>query len=177
MNRKLALIIGVAAIVIVLVVAWVASGAFAPKMTLASPAFSEGGMIPQKYTCKGENVTPPLSIRNVPENTRSLVLFVYDMDEPRQGLVNWVVYNMDPNVKDLPEGKLPVGSIEGLNGDGSNAYLSPCPEKGVHRYLFSLYAMSTSYQFTNLPTQDDLKKLMKFEVLAKAEMIGKYGNP
>lgn len=166
---------GVAIVIAIGLLAWGISVLFTPQMTVGSPAFV-GGIIPVKYTCDGEKKSPPITIRNVPENTRSLVLTVFDLDAPKEGFVHWVVYNMNPLVTDIPEGQLPNGSVEGVNGMNQNNYVPMCPPEGTHRYVFSLYAMSTNFIFQTNPTMEQLKKSMKYKVLAKAEFTAKYGK-
>lgn len=150
---------------------------FVPQMTIASRAFANGGDIPKIYTCDGNNVTPPLSFSGVPKTAYGIVLFVEDLDVPRGGYVHWVVYGIDPRVS-LDEGKLPEGSMQGLNSAGKAAYAGFCPPPGkTHRYQFTAYAVSNNYRFVNPPDMKKLKSVMKWQVLTKATMTGKYTRP
>ena len=77
-------------------------------MTLNSPAFQQNGQIPPKYTCEGEDVSPPLAWEGVPNGAKSLVLIIDDPDAPdpkapKMVWVHWVVYNLPPDTKSLPE--------------------------------------------------------------------------
>src|SRR4030042_669435 len=83
------------------------------NMILQSPSFEDGGHIPQKYTCDGDNVSPPLKIIGVPEGTKSLALIVEDPDAPRGNFIHWVVYNIDPKPESFKEGMAPSGDLEG----------------------------------------------------------------
>ena len=109
-------------------------------LTLSSTAFTDRGEIPSKYTCEGEDIAPPLQWEGVPENTRSLVLIVDDPDAPdpkapRMTWVHWVLYNIPPNARGLPEDatteELPLGTEEGLNDWKRTGYGGPCPPLAV----------------------------------------------
>ena len=121
-------------------------------LTLKSSAFDNGGEIPSRYTCEGEDVSPPLAWAGVPETARSLVLIIDDPDAPdpkapKMIWVHWVLYNIPPDVSDLPEdivpAKLQPGMEEGLNDWKRIGYGGPCPPIGRHRYFHKLYALDT----------------------------------
>ena len=125
-------------------------GSAAMAMTLTSPAFKPDGRIPSKYTCEGEDVSPPLAWTGVPEGTKSLVLIIDDPDAPDPKApqivwVHWVVYNIPPDAKGLPENAskagLPQGTELGLNDFKKTRYGGPCPPIGRHRYFHKLYAL------------------------------------
>ncbi len=143
-------------------------------MTITSSAFTNGGAIPVKYSCKGEGINPPITISNIPKNTKSVVLYVYDQDVPKGGFVHWLVYNMDPKTTDIPEGKVPTGSVEGLNTAKNTSYVPVCPPSGTHHYLFTAYAVSTNFHFVKTPDIDHLKKAMMWQVLGKASMTATF---
>jgi Raf kinase inhibitor-like YbhB/YbcL family protein len=145
-NFSLAVILLAAATIIV----W---GNAAMTMTLNSPAYQQNGHIPSKYTCEGEDVSPPLVWEGVPDGAKSLVLIIDDPDAPdpkapKMVWVHWVVYNMPPGIKGLPEdaGKmgLPQGTSLGLNDFKKTEYGGPCPPIGRHRYFHKLYALDTT---------------------------------
>jgi Raf kinase inhibitor-like YbhB/YbcL family protein len=119
-------------------------------MTLSSPAFQQNGHIPSKYTCEGEDFSPPLAWEGVPNGAKSLVLIIDDPDAPdpkapKMVWVHWVVYNIPPDTKGLPEnvGKagLPQSALLGLNDFKKTQYGGPCPPIGRHRYFHKLYAL------------------------------------
>jgi Raf kinase inhibitor-like YbhB/YbcL family protein len=152
-------------------------------LVLRSDAFEEGGVIPRKYTCEGDDLAPPLEWDGVPENTRSLVLIVDDPDAPdpaapRMTWVHWVVYNLPADVSGLPEGaivkKLPVGSEQGLNDWNKPGYGGPCPPIGRHRYFHKLYALDTVLEGLGTPTKAQLEAAMQGHIIAHAELIGTY---
>jgi Raf kinase inhibitor-like YbhB/YbcL family protein len=152
-------------------------------MDLNSTAFAQGGDIPRKYTCEGDDIAPPLSWSDVPERTLSLALIVDDPDAPdpaapKRTWVHWVVYNIPPDTTELKENvegsKLPNGTREGKNDWDRIGYGGPCPPIGRHRYYHKLYALDVVLPDLNQPTKADLLKAMDGHVLEEAEMIGTY---
>ncbi|HEX7977042.1 MAG TPA: YbhB/YbcL family Raf kinase inhibitor-like protein [Gemmatimonadaceae bacterium] len=152
-------------------------------LTLTSSAFSEGAAIPTKYTCDGDETSPPLAWSGVPDTALSLALIVDDPDAPdpaapKQRFVHWVLYNIPPDARGLPEGasggKLPPGALEGSNDFHKSGYGGPCPPVGRHRYFFTLYALDTTLSSIDKPSRSDLEAAMKGHVLEKTETIGTY---
>lgn len=155
-------------------------------LTIASSAFTDRGEIPAKYTCDGQDISPPLSWSGVPSKAKSLVLIVDDPDAPdpkapRMTWVHWVLYNLPPTTSGLPEGvspsQLPAGTKEGLNDWGRTGYGGPCPPIGRHRYFFKLYALDTVLPDLGRPTKQALEKAMAGHILEQAELIGTYQRP
>lgn len=148
-------------------------------MTLTSPAFTEGGKIPSKYTCEGENVNPELNISGVPENAKSLVLIMDDPDVPEfvrkeKMFDHWVVYNIPPTTTRIPENSQPQGT-PGKNTSGDLNYYGPCPPDREHRYYFKLYALNND--LSSLPkgaSKKDVEQAMQGHVVAKAQLMGRY---
>lgn len=152
-------------------------------MTLAlySPAFAEQGEIPRRYTCEGEDVSPPLAWSGVPAGTQSLVLIVDDPDAPdpaapRMTWVHWLLYNLPPEGAGLMEGVrvLPDGTQQGVNGWGRTGYGGPCPPVGRHRYFHKLYALDTRLPDLQHPDKARLERAMQGHVLAQAQLLGLY---
>ena len=152
-------------------------------ISLSSKVFNEGGIIPLKYTCEGDDVAPPLEWGGVPENAQSLVLIVDDPDAPdpeapKMTWVHWVVYNLPADVRGLPEGAtaemLPVGTEQGLNDWQNIGYGGPCPPIGRHRYFFKLYVLDTVLENLNAPTKAAVETAMQGHVIAQAELVGTY---
>ncbi len=145
-------------------------------MNLTSSAFANSGTIPPKYTCDSANINPPLTISDVPEGTKSLVLIMDDPDavEPA-GKVwdHWIVWNIPPITRDISEGKNPPGKL-GKNSRGNNAYGGPCPPDRVHRYFFKLYALNAGLQLPEGSTKAEVEEAMKSHILARAELMGRY---
>lgn len=151
--------------------------------TIESPAFTHRGAIPAKYTCDGDDISPPLKWSGVPQGARSLVLIMDDPDAPdpaapRMTWVHWVLYNLPADSVGLPEGvktqALPTGTKEGLNDWKRTGYGGPCPPIGRHRYFFKLYALDTVLPDLGSPTKAQVEQAMKGHVLAQAELIGTY---
>lgn len=144
------------------------------EIRLISSAFAEGEMIPEKYTCDAENVSPPLSWSEIPEGTESLALIVDDPDAPAGTWVHWVLYNIPTDQNGLSEGEEGVG-IEGKNNFGNLGYGGPCPPKGpAHRYFFKIYALAAVLALDPGETKENLERAMGAHVLAQGQLIGKY---
>lgn len=148
---------------------------------LESLAFVNGGEIPEKYTCEGENISPPLSWRSIHPETKSLALIVDDPDapdpkKPQRTWVHWVLYNIPVEINSLEEGilQLPTGIQTGANDWKKINYGGPCPPIGRHRYFHKLYALDMKLKDLGEPTKSDLEKAMKGHVLEKTELIGTY---
>ncbi len=152
-------------------------------LTLKSRAFDNGGEIPSRYTCEGEDVSPSLVWTGVPETARSLVLIIDDPDAPdpkapKMIWVHWVLYNIPPDVTGLPEGVVPAklspGMMEGLNDWKRIGYGGPCPPIGRHRYFHKLYALDTVLEVIDTPTKAKVEAAMKGHVIAQTELMGTY---
>ena len=150
---------------------------------LSSAVFTDGGEIPTRYTCEGEDISAPLKWEGVPEGARSLVLIVDDPDAPdpdapKMTWVHWVLYNIPPEVTALPEGAasaaLPSGTGEGLNDWKRTGYGGPCPPVGRHRYFHKLYALDTLLEKMDRPTKAQIESAMRGHVIAKTEIVGTY---
>ena len=150
-------------------------------MKLTSSAFENGAVIPSKYTCDAENVSPPLSISGVPENAKSLVLVMDDPDVPKElrpdGVFDhWIMYSIDPATAEIPEGA--GKGAEGLNGTGKTGYTGPCPprdyEPSRHRYFFKLYALDSTLNFIKVPTKAEVLTAIESSTIAEAELMRRY---
>jgi hypothetical protein len=156
-----------------------------PSMTLTmtSTAFTEGGVIPSKYTCEGRDISPPLAWSGVPDNTKSLVLIIDDPDAPdpkapRVTWVHWVLYDLPPSARALVEDAsargLPSGTKVGLNDWKKAQYGGPCPPIGRHRYFHKLYALDIALSELENPTKARVEAAMKGHILAETALIGTY---
>jgi Raf kinase inhibitor-like YbhB/YbcL family protein len=148
-------------------------------MKITSSAFEEGGMIAAKYTCDGQNISPPLSWSDVPAGTVSIALICDDPDAPAGDWVHWVIFNMSPKTNELkeniPSGKiLDNGAVQGINDFRKNNYGGPCPPGGTHRYFFKLYALDIKLDADPDMTKAKILKAINGHVLAEAQLIGKY---
>lgn len=143
-------------------------------LNVTSPAFRHGDPIPARYTCDGQDVSPPIVISKVPASSRGLALIVDDPDAPAGTWVHWVVWNIPVQTREIPENALPLGSIQGMNGWKRNSYGGPCPPSGTHRYYFRLYALDTELHLAPSTSKADLEGAMRGHILAKAELMGTY---
>jgi Raf kinase inhibitor-like YbhB/YbcL family protein len=145
-------------------------------MRITSKAFTEGGKIPDKYTMYGENRIPPIHFEEVPSSARSLAIIVDDPDAPRGTFSHWLLFNMDPKVKDIKEDSVPVMATQGKNDFGEIEYGGPKPPSGEHRYLFKAFALDTVLALGRGSTRDALEREMEGHVLESATLTGKYAH-
>ncbi len=150
-------------------------------MTLTSPAFADGAEIPARYTCEGEDVSPPLAWTGVPAVARSLALVVADPDapdpaHPKTTWTHWVLYDLPPDAPGLPAGvsTLPPGAREGLNDWKRTGWGGPCPPIGRHRYFFELYALDVVLGDLGEPTRPQILETLREHFLGKATLMGTY---
>ncbi len=153
------------------------------SLNLTSTAFAQNGSIPARYTCEGDDTSPPLSWTGAPPGTRSLALIVDDPDapdpaKPQRVYVHWVVYNIPATLTSFPENAskkgLPAGAVQGKNDWGKTQYGGPCPPIGRHRYYFKLYALDSELTGLSSPTKAELLIAMEGHVIANGELIGTY---
>ena len=155
----------------------------AVTLKLVSSAFTEGGAIPKKYTCEGQDISPPLAWSGLPQGAKSLVLIVDDPDAPdprapKITWVHWVLYNLPPSSTGFTEGitikALPAGTMVGVNDWKRAAYGGPCPPIGRHRYFHKLYALDAVLAGLNQPDKAAVEAKMRDHILAQATLIGTY---
>jgi Raf kinase inhibitor-like YbhB/YbcL family protein len=141
-------------------------------LEITSDAFEEGGTIPSRHTCDGENVSPRLSFAGAPERTRSLAVVVDDPDAPVGTFTHWLAWGIDPSAAGLDEGQ--AAPREGCNGFGTTGYAGPCPPHGRHRYFFRLHALDTELNLEPGADRDQLDRALDGHVLETAELVGGY---
>ncbi len=145
-------------------------------MRIESPSFRHNERIPKKYTCDGEDVSPPFKINDVPDGAKSLVLINDDPGATNGTWVHWILWNIPAITRELAEGKVPHGAVEGITSWGETGFRGSCPPSGTHRYFFKLYALDT---VLDLPTSTDaqgLERAMAGHVLAQTELMGLYSR-
>ena len=150
-------------------------------VTITSTVFSEGSMIPQNYTCDGEDISPPLAWSGVPDGTKSLALICDDPDAPMGTWVHWVLFNIPAHIRELPaaippEKILQNGAKHGINDFRKFGYGGPCPPGGTHRYYFKLYALDTEINLEAGITKAQLLKTMEGHILAEGQLMGRYSR-
>jgi Raf kinase inhibitor-like YbhB/YbcL family protein len=143
-------------------------------LKISSPVFDNNGQIPIRYGCGGENVNPLLEIENVPSKARSLALIFDDQDGPKGSYVHWILWNIDPKIREIRENSVPDGAEQGLNDFKKNNYKGPCPPKRSHRYVFKLYALDVRLKLSSKSTRAQLEKAMKRHIIAQAQLTGVY---
>ncbi|HKK27220.1 MAG TPA: YbhB/YbcL family Raf kinase inhibitor-like protein [Gemmatimonadota bacterium] len=150
------------------------------SLDVSSPAFGEGESMPSRFTCDGENVSPPLAWRGVPDGAAALAVIVDDPDAPAGTWVHWVLYGLDPGTSELPEG-VPArdtvlgGARQGRNDFEDIGYGGPCPPGGQeHRYRFEVYALDAVPGLAPGATKADLLEAMEDHVLAEGRLTGTY---
>jgi Raf kinase inhibitor-like YbhB/YbcL family protein len=152
-------------------------------LKLTSAAFDDGGIMPSRFTCEGQDFSPPLAWSGVPSGTQSLVLIIDDPDAPdpkapRMTWVHWVLYDLPASSTGLPEGAspdgLPPGTKAGRNDFKRTAYGGPCPPIGRHRYFHKLYALDTKLGGLSNPSKAEVEAAMQGHILAQAQIIGTY---
>lgn len=146
---------------------------------LTSSTFRNGEAIPARYTCDGQDISPPLEWQDAPEQTRSFALICDDPDAPVGTWVHWVAYNLPASVKSLPEGVTaanPAAGQQGQNSWGQSGYGGPCPPGGTHRYFFKLYALDIQLTLKAGAGKHQVLKAAEGHILAQAELMGKYSR-
>lgn len=143
---------------------------------LHSSAFKHGEAIPRRYTCDGEDISPPLAWSGAPTGTRSFVLICDDPDAPVGVWDHWILFNIPATVNALPEGvaERTDGSLYGKNSWRRLDYGGPCPPSGVHRYFFKLYALDTELSLKAGASKREVERAMQGHILAQAELMGTY---
>lgn len=152
-------------------------------MRITSTAFAHNGSIPFRYTCDGDDLSPPLAWDDVPNGTQSFVLIVDDPDAPdpaapKMVYVHWVIYDLPADTRELAEGtrskQLAGGARVGKNDFGKVAYGGPCPPVGRHRYFHKLYAIDTTLGDRGPLSKGEVLAAIKDHVLAEAQLVGTY---
>ena len=140
-------------------------------LDITSSAFESQAYIPIKYTCDGENINPPLTIKNIPFEAKSMVLIIDDADAPIRPWVHWAVWNI-PIAKEIKENSVP--GVEGWNDFRNQSYGGPCPIAGIHRYLFKIYVLDDLLALKPAATKTELEKAMNPHIIAFGELVGLY---
>jgi Raf kinase inhibitor-like YbhB/YbcL family protein len=144
-------------------------------ISVSSTAFPDGGDIPRRYTCDGEDVSPPLDFAGVPEAARDLALLIEDPDAPSGLFAHWVAWGIDPGKPALAEGESPAGT--GTNGFRRRGYAGPCPPWGApHRYVFTVFALSRRLDLAPGASAEDLRRAVEGTVLDEGRLVGRYAR-
>ena len=145
------------------------------KLAITSPAFESGGEIPEKYTCNGDDLIPPLNIGNIPKETKSLALIMEDPDVPKGTWYHWIKWNIPPNTTKIDEGEEPVG-VPGEGSSGNHSYEGPCPPSGRHHYHFRFFALDAILELDEGVSKSKLDRAMQSHIIAQGELVGVFGT-
>jgi Raf kinase inhibitor-like YbhB/YbcL family protein len=156
-----------------------ALGGSGMAITLTSSAFTEGALIPKKYACDAEDISPELKWAGVPQGAKSLALICDDPDSRGGPWVHWVLFNIPADINSLPPGipadaTLKNGARHGQNDFRKLGYGGPCPPRSTHRYFFKLYALDSVLTLESGSTKAQLLDAMKGHILAEGKLMGKY---
>lgn len=146
---------------------------------ITSGAFEDGGIIPSKYTCDGEDISPPLHWEAVPDGTVSIAVISDDPDAPMGTWVHWVLFNLPPDTKELKENfpddeTLADGTRQGITDFGATGYGGPCPPSGTHRYFFKIYALDKKIDVAAIVDKAKLLQEMEGHIIGQGQLMGKY---
>jgi len=149
------------------------------SLALTSGAFATNGPIPKRYTCDGENISPPLAWRDRPGSTAAFALIMDDPDAPSGAFTHWVLFNMPGTAHSLPEAvptteRLDGGALQGENGASRIGYTGPCPPSGTHHYHFTLYALDTALSLGAGASRQQVLDAMQSHILGEGRLIGTY---
>jgi Raf kinase inhibitor-like YbhB/YbcL family protein len=146
------------------------------SIKLESAAFDDGGTIPERFTCSGEGVSPPLTWSGVPDATKELALLVEDPDADR--FPHWTVLAIDAGTTEVAAGEVPRGAIETENGFGDRGWGGPCPPEGdaPHRYVFTLYALDAQLRLDADASADEVRRALGGHALARGTLTGRFGR-
>jgi len=151
------------------------------SISITSTAFREGDIMPVDYTCDGTGISPPLAWHGVPEKTRSLALTCEDPDAGKGIFSHWVIYNLPSQDRNLPE-NLPAveitenGAMQGTNDFDKIGYGGPCPGRGIHRYIFTIYALDTELPLKPGADRSRLLQAIEGHILDQSRIMVKYGR-
>jgi len=157
-------------------------GGAAMSLELKSPDFAAGGTIPEKFTCKGTDISPALEWSAAPAGTQSFALIADDPDAPVGTWVHWVIYDLPANLHSLPQNfpkteQSADRSRQGRNDFDKIGYGGPCPPPGKpHRYFFKLYALDAKLNLKSGATKKDVEHAMQGHILAQGEYMGRFSR-
>jgi Raf kinase inhibitor-like YbhB/YbcL family protein len=140
-------------------------------LSISSSAVKQNDYLPEKYTCDGININPPLTVRDMPVGTKSLAVLMEDHDAEEGPFNHWVTWNIPP-MEGINENSAP--GLTGYNGFNEKSYTGPCPPRGIHRYYFKVYALDTILELPENTNSTALEKAMNGHVVAIGELIALY---
>jgi Raf kinase inhibitor-like YbhB/YbcL family protein len=146
-------------------------------IAISSPAFTAGAAIPQRFTCDGDNRSPPLRWSGVPAGTVEVALVVDDPDTPRGTYVHWILVGLDPASTELAEGAVPPGARQVRNSAGKAAYTGPCPPgESPHHYRFTVYALQRRAEVGAYASPEAAIQAIEAAATARGRLVGTFGR-
>jgi Raf kinase inhibitor-like YbhB/YbcL family protein len=144
-------------------------------LKVTSPVFEPNQQIPKKYSCDSQDINPPLTIQDIPQETKTLALVLDDPDAPSGTFTHWTMWNLPSTKNSIDENTAP--GIEGLNSMGTRGYTGPCPPPSKpHRYIFKIYALDSALDLDFDSDKSDLEKAMSGHILAEGKLVGLFSR-
>jgi Raf kinase inhibitor-like YbhB/YbcL family protein len=147
----------------------------AATITVSSEAFAEGDQVPKRFTCDGEEVSPPLEWSGAQGEAWALV--VDDPDAPRGTFVHWVVLDIPTRTTSIETGEVPAGGVQVVNSSGEASYAGPCPPSGEHRYRFTVYALDAPTRLSESASLDEALDTISEHATSRGTMTAVYSRP
>ncbi len=147
------------------------SGIAAVVLQVSSPSFQANGNIPSRFSCEGENISPAISIRDMPPQAQSMAIIVEDPDAPTGTVTHWIAWDMDPSGMIAEQSS---AGTQGKNTKGNNGYMGPCPPSGTHHYHFKVFALDQKLGLPAGSTKEALEQAMQDHIIGSGELIGLY---
>lgn len=144
-------------------------------LNVSSSAFENEGVIPSEFSCDGQDLSPPLSITNVPKDAKTLSIIMDDPDAPMGTFTHWIVWNIPPNKTQFTMGEK-FDFAQGRTSFGTVEYGGPCPPSGTHRYFFKIYALDAKLDLKQGSGVKELQSAMSGHIVAEAVLMGKYSR-
>jgi Raf kinase inhibitor-like YbhB/YbcL family protein len=153
-----------------------ADGGAPVKIEVTSTAFAEGEPIPERYTCDGDEVAPPLAWSGVPSDAAGLAIVVDDPDAPSGTFTHWVVLDIPVATSFSEEGGVPEGGVQATTSAGSAAYAGPCPPSGTHHYRFTVVALDAETGLAEGAPLDEALAAVDAHWVANGTLTGTYSR-
>jgi Raf kinase inhibitor-like YbhB/YbcL family protein len=147
-------------------------------LQVTSPVFAGNQMVPRKYTCDGDDVSPSLEWRSMSKTAKSVAVICDDPDAPSGNFTHWIVYDIPPTVTKLEEGSS-GGGTEGVNSFGNVGYGGPCPPAAdaAHHYIFHVYALDLEHLGRAGMSRPEVDAAMKGHIVAEGRLTARYQRP
>lgn len=146
------------------------------NMQITSPAFGDQQAIPDKYSCNGQGINPPLEFKNIPASAQTLAFILDDPDAPNGTWTHWTLWNIATSTTQIAENSVPSEAVQGQTSAGQNVYGGPCPPSGTHHYNFKLYALDEKLTIPSYSTADKLVEAMQGHIVEQATLVGLYSK-